>query len=192
MIATRLLYGANKSVPVLSLGTTQLGRGQMWQLGDRRKNGPWRPTFDRENMRAVVQQAHQAGVCFFDTGNQIYGIAEEVLAQWIKTLPPNQRGEVMVATKVGYTYQTLPDGGTREAKSDFKPETLKRLFYGAGGSWPFFEPEPIDVLQLHSVPLDAVNDEEVTDFCQEMKERGQVRLIGATLACNREVSQVAE
>ena len=128
MIATRLLYGANKSVPVLSLGTTQLGRGQMWQLGDRRKNGPWRPTFDRENMRAVVQQAHQAGVCFFDTGNQIYGIAEEVLAQWIKTLPPNQRGEVMVATKVGYTYQTLPDGGTREAKSDFKPETLKRKF----------------------------------------------------------------
>lgn len=119
--------------------------------------GTWR-TFDvrgaqEESIRrAIVDEALSAGANFFDS-SPMYGEAERVLGQALQGKP---REQIMVATKIW-----TPDGAEGRAQA-------QRALGFFGGL--------IDLYQIHNL----VNWREHLAMLEELRERGQVRAIGAT------------
>jgi aryl-alcohol dehydrogenase-like predicted oxidoreductase len=118
--------------------------------------GTWR-TFDvsgaaaEERCRAVASAALEAGARLFDT-SPMYGQAERVLARCLE----GRRDEALVATKVWTP-------SAREGR-----EQIARALEWYGGR--------VDIYQVHNL----VNWREHLPYLEELRERGQVRAVGAT------------
>ncbi len=118
--------------------------------------GTWR-TFDirgeaaKRNSRAIVDAALTEGANFFDS-SPMYGEAEYVLGEALQ----GRRSAAIVATKVWAT--TRSEGAAQ----------VKRALQYFGGC--------IDLYQIHNL----VNWLEHLGMLEKLRERGQVRAIGAT------------
>jgi aryl-alcohol dehydrogenase-like predicted oxidoreductase len=118
--------------------------------------GTWR-TFDAKgesatnSAHALVDQALNAGVYFFDS-SPMYGAAEQALGEALR----GQRDRAIVATKIWAT--TRSEGLTQ----------VKRALNFFGNM--------IDLYQIHNL----VNWLEHLALLEQLREAGQVRVIGAT------------
>jgi aryl-alcohol dehydrogenase-like predicted oxidoreductase len=118
--------------------------------------GTWR-TFDvsgsaaEERCRTIVSTALDGGARLFDT-SPMYGHAERVLARGLEA----RREKALVATKVWTP-------SAREGR-----EQIAHALEWYGGR--------VDVYQIHNL----VNWQEHLPYLEQLRERGQVRVVGAT------------
>src|SRR5919199_2731667 len=131
----------------------------LWAIG----GDAWGPVEDRDSLDAI-RRAWELGVNFFDTADVYgHGHSEEILAQFIKTVP---RERVYVATKVGLWRSRQPSlyKDPQWIIEDCEA-SLKRL----GTDY-------IDVYQDH-LWWDE-NTEVFAEALNRLKEQGKVRFVG--------------
>jgi aryl-alcohol dehydrogenase-like predicted oxidoreductase len=117
---------------------------------------------------AALRAAFDLGVTFFDTSD-LYGDghSEEVLGTALKDV----RGKVIIATKVG----TLPHTGFYMPQ-DFSPG---HIVSGVEESLRRLKTDTVDLLQLHSPPLDVLEgDGRIVETLQGLVRAGKIRAYG--------------
>ena len=139
----RKLGKSGIEVSAMGLGCWAIG-GLFWR-GD--KPLGWGDVDDRESTRAI-HSALDLGINFFDTA-AVYGVghSESILGRAVK----DRRGQVVIATKFGYTFDVM----SREVTgSNLSPEHIRQE---CQGSLRRLETDYIDLYLLH---VRSVSEEE--------------------------------
>lgn len=127
------------------------------------------PAGNKEEMIALIRQAYERGVTFFDTA-EVYGpyANEELVGQALAPM----RDEVVIATKFGIRMEN------GRQVLDSRPETIRRSVEGSLGR---LRKETIDLYYQHRVDPD-VPIEEVAGTVGELIREGKVRYWGLSEA----------
>lgn len=156
----------------VKLGTTGLDVSQIcvggMSFGEPGRGYPsW--SLDEAASRALIRQAIEAGVNFFDTANMYSnGASEEILGGALKDYI--NRDTVVIATKLRHPMRPGPNGSglSRKAIMMEVDHSLRRL-----------QTDYIDLYQIHrndpSTPL-----EETLDALDDVVRSGKVRYLGAS------------
>jgi aryl-alcohol dehydrogenase-like predicted oxidoreductase len=128
----------------------------------------------------ILAAALDLGVNFFDTaGSYGQGESERALAPILK----RSRGEMYVASKVGYS--TTAFGavsgrikalwGKSGKPQNFTPRYIQTAVHA---SLKRLETDYIDLLQLHSPPLDVARSADIWTCLQDLQVKGHIRSFG--------------
>lgn len=117
------------------------------------------PELPEAEAGALLNGAVDAGATLFDTARS-YGVAEERIGRHLS----HRRRELLLSTKVGYGVAGLPDwtGPTVEAGIDL---ALGKL-----------QTDVIDIVHLHSCPIEVLRNGEVVEALLRAREAGKVRV----------------
>ncbi|WP_034058104.1 aldo/keto reductase [Lacinutrix jangbogonensis] len=129
----------------LGLGTAALGRPHY--INVRQERSKLDLNAFRKQSFAVLENAYQLGVRYFDTAPG-YGLAEDLLLEWLSTKTDSS---IEIATKWGYTYVANFD--TNAKIHEIKEHSLEKL----NAQWEHskrFLPH-LKVYQIHSVTLET-------------------------------------
>ncbi|MBW3637615.1 MAG: aldo/keto reductase [Armatimonadetes bacterium] len=142
----------NKQVSEVGLGT--------WQIG-----GSWGEVSEDESL-AILREAYENGVNFFDTAN-VYGSgkSEKLIARFLKE---SGAKDVFVATKCGRGAQ-FPD---------VSEQILREHTEGSLGRLGV---ESLDLTQLHCVPTEELRKGEVFETLRKLKSEGKIQRFGASV-----------
>jgi 1-deoxyxylulose-5-phosphate synthase len=128
---------------------------------------PW--TLDEESSRALIRQALESGINFFDTGN-VYsdGTSEEFVGRALRDFA--DRDEIVLATKVYNPMRPGPNGRGLSRKAIFAEidNSLRRLGV-----------DYVDLYQIHRWD-NATPIEETLDALHDVVKAGKARYIGAS------------
>jgi aryl-alcohol dehydrogenase-like predicted oxidoreductase len=142
-------------------------------LGCMSMTGGYNPAPDKQEMIAVIREAVELGVTFFDTA-QVYGpFANEELVG--EALTPF-RGQVAIATKFGFKFEN--DGSPRPVGLDSRPEYIKQ---GVEGSLKRLRVDAIDLFYQHRVDP-QVPIEDVAGAVKDLIQQGKVKHFGMSEA----------
>jgi len=127
----------------------------------------------KEEMIALIRQAVDQGVNFFDTA-QVYGpfVNEELVGEALAPL----RDEVVIATKFGFNFGPAADAKPQGLCS--RPEYIRQT---VEGSLKRLRVEAIDLLYQHRVDPD-VQIEEVAGAVRDLIQQGKVKHFGLSEA----------
>jgi pyridoxine 4-dehydrogenase len=144
------------------LTVNRLGFGAMRITGD----GIWGPPADRDEAKAVLRRAIEAGVTFIDTADS-YGphVSEELIAEALHPYPD----DLVIATKGG-----LERTGPGRWPTNGRPE---HLIEACEGSLRRLRLDQIPLYQLHR-PDPRVPLEDSIGALVTLKEQGKIRHIG--------------
>jgi aryl-alcohol dehydrogenase-like predicted oxidoreductase len=162
---TRTLPGTEISPSVVGFGLWTVSTG-------------WWGSFTDDEAVALIHRAHELGITLFDAADTYgNGRSEELLA---KAFPGSARDEVIFATKVGYDFVQHGDGrrGQREIPQDFRPEAIRRAVEAALSR---LGTDRIDVLQLHNIRMEQVEDDALWECLAELKAEGKILADGVAL-----------
>ncbi len=137
----------------------------------------WWGVTDEDQGLALLRQAYDLGVNFFDTADTYgSGKGETMLARALGA----EREKIVIGTKFGYDFHQHAGNreGHTEMPQDFSPkfvrlaleESLRRL-----------ETDYIDLYQLHNPRLSAIESDELFATLEEMKDAGKIRHYGVAL-----------
>ncbi|MFE6073874.1 aldo/keto reductase [Paenibacillus sp. NPDC057886] len=128
------------------------------------------PASDKTEMIAVIREAVERGVTFFDTA-EVYGpyINEELVGEALSPV----RDQVVIATKFGFDIQ---DG--KQSGMNSRPEQIRKV---AEESLKRLKIEAIDLFYQHRVDPD-VPIEEVAGAVQDLIQEGKVKHWGLSEA----------
>ncbi len=167
---TRPLGQTGRTATRLGLGLAALGRPGYINLGHAADLGRH---YDRQEMQAhahgVLDAAWDVGVRYFDAARS-YGDAERFLAAWLEARG-RQPGEVVVASKWGYTYTA---GWQVEAqRHEVKEHSAAVLRRQAEESRSILG-DYLNLYQIHSATLESgvLDDTEVLGGLAKLRERG--------------------
>src|SRR5438094_34968 len=108
------------------LTVSEVGFG-MWTIST-----GWWGNFTEGESIALIHRAFDLGVTLFDAADTYgNGLSEELIAKAF----PNQRDEIVIATKVGYDFVHHGEArgrGQREIPQDFSPEAVTRATHSSG------------------------------------------------------------
>jgi aryl-alcohol dehydrogenase-like predicted oxidoreductase len=125
-----------------------------------------------------MHKAFDLGVTLFDAADTYgNGLSEELIAKAF----PNQRDEIVIATKVGYDFVTHGDArgrGQREIPQDFSPEAIERA---TDAALKRLKTDRIDLLQLHNIRMEQISDDALWTTLERLKNAGKVRSYGIAL-----------
>ncbi|MDO6684674.1 MULTISPECIES: aldo/keto reductase [unclassified Agarivorans] len=149
----------NRLLGKSGLAITELGLG-CWQLG-----GDFGPISEADSL-AILDQAYQSGVRFYDTAD-VYGagLSEQILGKFYQ-----QHNDICIATKVGRDASLFPDKYTKQGLQQGIESSLQRL----GG-------DSIGLIQLHCIPYPVMQDGEVFTWLQDFKQQGLIQHYGASV-----------
>jgi aryl-alcohol dehydrogenase-like predicted oxidoreductase len=142
----------------------------------------------------ILAAALDLGVNFFDTADSYgQGESERALAHILK----KNRGDVYVASKVGYSTTTFGAlSGRIKAlwSSDGRPQhfTPRYIQTAVYASLKRLETDYIDLLQLHSPPLDVARSEDIWTCLQDLKVSGHIRSFGISCRYLHDAAVLAE
>lgn len=122
------------------------------------------PTDDNESVRAL-EEAFNQGINLFDTAG-VYGHSEELIGKAFQ----NKRGQVIIATKVGFLDHHAPQDFSEENIIATLERSLKNM-----------ETDYIDLYQLHNPDLATLPINEIIDTLLGLKKRGLVRTLGISV-----------
>jgi aryl-alcohol dehydrogenase-like predicted oxidoreductase len=138
----------------------------------------WWGSFTEGEAVALMRKAFDLGVTLFDAADTYgNGLSEELIAKAF----PNQRDEIVIATKVGYDFVHHGEArgrGQREIPQDFSPEAITRA---TDAALKRLKTDRIDLLQLHNIRMDQVYDDALWKTLQRLKSEGKVRYYGIAL-----------
>ncbi len=157
---TRTLGKNGPAVSALGLGCM----GMSWS---------YHPIPERKEMVALLCQAVERGVTFFDTA-EVYGplTNEELVGEALAPF----RGRVVIATKFGWAPSF--EGEARWSRLDSRPEHVRRA---AEGSLKRLGVEAIDLYYQHRVDPE-VPIEDVAGAVKDLIQQGKVRHFGLSEA----------
>jgi aryl-alcohol dehydrogenase-like predicted oxidoreductase len=146
----------------------------VWTVGS-----TWWGITDDEYAIALLRQAYDQGITFFDNGDSYGdGRAERLQARALKDV----RHKIVVATKFGYDfYSNVQDPnrpGQRERPHDFSPGFIR---YALEQSLKRLETDYIDFYQLHNPRMSAIDSDELFDTLDELVQEGKIRHYGVAL-----------
>jgi len=147
------------------LKVSEIGFGA-WGIGGN-VNGSvaYGPTDDNESRRAL-QRAFELGITFYDTADFYgFGHSEELIGQALRDV----RAQVVIATKVGLLDAT--------GRYDF---TRRHIKHSIEGSLRRLGTDYVDLYQLHSPPMDALDDG-VLATLQLLQAEGKIRAFGISV-----------
>jgi aryl-alcohol dehydrogenase-like predicted oxidoreductase len=154
------------------LTVSEVGFG-LWTIS----TGWWGNFSDAEAID-LMHKALDLGVTLFDAADTYgNGRSEELIAKAF----PNQRDQIVVATKVGYDFVTHGENrgrGQREIPQDFSPEAIVRA---TDAALKRLKTDRIDLLQLHNIRMEQVDDEPIWTALDKMKAAGKIRYYGIAL-----------
>src|SRR5947199_2962554 len=138
----------------------------------------WWGNFTEDEAIALMRKAFDLGVTLFDAADTYgNGLSEELIAKAF----PNQRDEIVIATKIGYEfvhYGQARGRGQREIPQDFSPEAVTRATDAALSR---LKTDRIDLLQLHNIRMEQVYDDALWTTLEKLKAEGKVRYYGIAL-----------
>jgi aryl-alcohol dehydrogenase-like predicted oxidoreductase len=142
-----------------------------WTLGL-----PWWGEVDAETSAALVAEAIDLGITFFDTADTYgAGVGEERLAAALH----GKRDGVTIGTKFGYDITVPHDSSSHSERPqtwdpsfirDRCEESLRRL-----------EIETIDLYELHNPRMPQVRDDAIFETLDDLKAQGKIRAYGVAL-----------
>jgi aryl-alcohol dehydrogenase-like predicted oxidoreductase len=138
--------------------------GMSWSYG---------PAKDKPEMIALLRDAVERGITFFDTA-EVYGplTNEELVGEALAPF----RGQVVIATKFGW--EANPGDGGRWNALNSRPEHIKRV---AEASLRRLRIDAIDLFYQHRVDLE-VPIEDVAGAVKELIQEGKVKHFGLSEA----------
>lgn len=140
---------------------SEVGLGT-WQIG-----GSWGTVEDKTAME-ILHTATESGITFFDTAD-VYGDgrSEKFIGKFLKQHP----NSIYVATKLGRNSDPgWPENFTPEAMIRHTENSLTRLGL-----------ERLDLIQLHCIPQEVLEDGAVFDVLRDLKKQGKIADFGASV-----------
>jgi aryl-alcohol dehydrogenase-like predicted oxidoreductase len=138
----------------------------------------WWGNFTEGEAIALIHRAFDLGITLFDAADTYgNGLSEELLAKAF----PKQRDEIVIATKVGYDFVTHGESrgrGQREIPQDFSPEAITRA---TDAALRRLKTDRIDLLQLHNIRMEQVDDDALWRTLETLQRSGKVRYYGIAL-----------
>ncbi|HEX7839238.1 MAG TPA: aldo/keto reductase [Kofleriaceae bacterium] len=116
------------------------------------------PALDDREVEALLRAAVELGVTLIDTARS-YGRSEERIGRFLGPV----RGQVVLSTKVGYGVDGVPD---------WTGECIRRGVDRALGQ---LATDRIDIVHLHSCPVDVLARGDVVDALVEARQAGKIR-----------------
>ncbi len=154
------------------LRVSQVGFG-LWTVST-----GWWGNFTEGEAIALMHKALDLGVNLFDAADTYgNGLSEELIAKAF----PNQRDEIVIATKVGYDFVTHGETrgrGQREIPQDFSPDAIVRA---TDAALKRLKTDRIDLLQLHNIRMEQISDDAVWTALEKLKSSGKIRYFGIAL-----------
>jgi aryl-alcohol dehydrogenase-like predicted oxidoreductase len=154
------------------LRVSEVGFG-MWTIS----TGWWGSYTEGEALK-LMHKAFDLGVILFDAADTYgNGLSEEYIA---KAFPKN-RDEIVIATKVGYDFVTHGQArgrGQREIPQDFSPDAITRA---TDAALKRLKTDRIDLLQLHNIRMEQVEDDAPWRTLEELQHAGKIRYYGIAL-----------
>jgi aryl-alcohol dehydrogenase-like predicted oxidoreductase len=159
MMIKRKLGNSGLEVSALSLGCMGYGKARQLQ--------------DRSEMIALIRQAVERGIDFFDTA-EAYGplTNEEMVGEALAPM----RDQVLIATKFGWDID--PETGVHHGGVNSKPDHIR---VAVEGSLRRLKTDRIDLLYQHRVDPE-VPMEDVAGTVKELIAQGKVRYFGLSEA----------
>jgi aryl-alcohol dehydrogenase-like predicted oxidoreductase len=138
----------------------------------------WWGQFTEGEAIALMHKAFDLGITLFDAADTYgNGLSEELIAKAF----PNQRDQVVVATKVGYDFVTHGETrgrGQREIPQDFSPDAIVRA---TDAALKRLKTDRIDLLQLHNIRMEQIYDDAIWIALERLKASGKIRYAGIAL-----------
>jgi aryl-alcohol dehydrogenase-like predicted oxidoreductase len=160
-----------RTLPDTELRVSEIGFG-LWTVS----TGWWGDVSESEAV-ALLHRAFDLGINFFDAADTYgNGLSEELLA----TAFPTRRDDIIIATKVGYNFYEHGNErrGQREIPHDFSLPFIRRAVDLALSR---LNTDRIDVLQLHNIRHEQVEDDALWDLLETLKRDGKILSYGAAL-----------
>jgi len=161
-----------RTYPHTDLTVSEIGFG-LWTVS----TGWWGNYTDTEAI-SLMQKAFDLGITLFDAADTYgNGRSERLLAEAF----PTHRDEVVIATKIGYDFVNHGGAerrGQREIPQDFSPEALTRA---TDSALQRLKTDRIDLLQLHNIRMEQVDDDAVWNTLEKLRQSGKVRYSGVAL-----------
>lgn len=139
---------------------TEIGLGT-WQLG-----GDFGKLEEKTGLE-ILNKAVDQGINFFDTAD-VYGAgrSEEIIGRFLKT----SNSDIYVVTKYGRDDSVYPDNYTPESLRMCVEASIKRIGVDA-----------LDLLQLHCIPQNYLEEGSIFDFLRDLKKEGLIKNFGASV-----------
>jgi len=138
----------------------------------------WWGNFTEGEAIGLMHKAFDLGITLFDAADTYgNGLSEELIAKAF----PNQRHEIVIATKVGYDfvhYGQARGRGQREIPQDFSPEAVRRA---TDAALRRLKTDRIDLLQLHNIRMEQAYDDALWRTLEKLQAAGKVRYYGIAL-----------
>jgi len=137
----------------------------------------WWGTFTDDEAVVLMRQALDLGVTLFDAADTYgNGRSEELIAKAF----PDRRDQIVISTKIGYDFVNHGDErrGQREIPQDFSPAAIRRATEAALSR---LQTDHIDILQLHNIRMEQVEDDAVWETLEDLRAEGKVGLYGLAL-----------
>lgn len=138
----------------------------------------WWGNFTEGEAIALMHKAFDLGITLFDAADTYgNGLSEELIAKAF----PNQRDDIVIATKVGYDFVTHGDArgrGQREIPQDFSPDAIRRA---TDAALKRLKTDRIDLLQLHNIKMEQIEDDALWTTLAELQSSGKIRYYGIAL-----------
>ncbi len=154
------------------LNVSEVGFG-LWTIST-----GWWGNFTEGEAVTLMQKAFDLGITLFDAADTYgNGLSEELIAKAF----PNQRDEIVIATKVGYDFVHYGEArgrGQREIPQDFSPEAITGA---TDAALKRLKTDRIDLLQLHNIRMEQVYDDALWKTLEELKSAGKIRYYGMAL-----------
>jgi aryl-alcohol dehydrogenase-like predicted oxidoreductase len=160
-----------RALPETDIRVSEIGFG-LWTIST-----GWWGNFTEGEAIGLMHKALDLGITLYDAADTYgNGYSEELIARAF----PNQRDQIVIATKVGYNFYDHGGErrGQREIPHDFSTpfirsaveKALKRL-----------NTDRIDILQLHNIRMEQVEDDALWLLMEKLVEEGKIRSYGAAL-----------
>jgi len=154
------------------LTVSEVGFG-MWTIST-----GWWGNYTEGEAVALMRKAFDLGMTLFDAADTYgNGLSEEYIARAF----PKNRDEIVSATKVGYDFVTHGEArgrGQREIPQDFSPDAIMRA---TDAALKRLKTDRIDLLQLHNIRMEQVEDDALWKTLEQLQHAGKVRYYGIAL-----------
>lgn len=156
---------------MIVLGMAAIGRPQYINLNNTADNVDlFEIILFKQKAKSLLTAAYQAGIRHFDTAPG-YGIAEEILAEWINE---NKIESIILSTKWGYTYVANFDPNANV--HELKEHSLEKLNEQWAKSSSLYK--NIGIYQIHSATLDSgvLENEGIIERLFELKNKHNIKI----------------